>query len=137
MGILAVVGATDLLNTVPGDLALNSKGRMFLRPDNDLKGLVDQRIRVRLQFFKGEWFLNTGAGTPWFQHIIGQKGVPDQTIRAVLSQVLLVEGVNSIDVLTWTIDNKTRRMSVVFALKLQDGSTFKSGNFAPFVIAGY
>jgi hypothetical protein len=135
MGILAVTGKTDLTNPDSGDLALGRDGRMFLR--SELKELVDQRIRVRLQFFKGEWFLNLDAGTPWFQHIIGHKGVPDQTVRGVLSQALKVDGVDSITTLEWQVDNKTRRMSISFTLKLVDGSTFKSSGFPPYVVAGY
>jgi hypothetical protein len=132
MGILAVTGTPDIINPTPGDLALSKEGRMFLR--NDKKAVVDQRIRVRVQFFKGEWFLNTEAGTPWFQHIL-DKGVPDQTIRSVLSQVLKVEDVAEILKLTWTIDPKTRRMTVDFDLKLTDGTLFRSRDFKPFVIA--
>lgn len=132
MGIFAVTGAPDLDNPDAGDLCLTRSGRMFLR--EDLKSIVDQRIRVRFQFFKGEWFLNTDAGTPWFQHIL-TKGVPDQTIRSVLSQVLSVEGVREILSLTWEINPRTRKMSVNFQLKLEDGSTFKSSEFKPFVIA--
>lgn len=131
-GILAVTGKPDLTNPDPGDLALSPEGRMFLR--KTLIDIVEQRIRVRLQFFKGEWFLNLEAGTPYFQHIL-LKGTSDQVIRSVFSQVLRgTEGVKEITSLTWSLNKKTRVLTIKFDLLLEDGTIFKSVNFAPFVI---
>lgn len=34
---------------------------------------VTQHIKIRLYFFKGEWFLDEEDGTPWYQSILGSK----------------------------------------------------------------
>lgn len=34
---------------------------------------LKQRLKIKLLTFKGEWFLNTNYGTPYFQQIFGKR----------------------------------------------------------------
>jgi len=55
-------------------LALDSDGD--LKIENNTLSFVDgidyvaQCLKIRLQFFLGEWFLNTTLGVPYFQEIL-------------------------------------------------------------------
>ncbi len=131
MATLAVTSALSIDNPDEGDLALDSKGRFFVR--TELKDIVEQRIRVRLRFFRGEWFLNLDAGTPYYQ-VLFVKGVGNNVIRSVFSQILSVEGVQSILELIPERDAKTRVLKLTFKLKLEDGTTFSSTDYKPFVV---
>lgn len=132
MAELAVTGLPDLINPVSGDLALTPRGTFFLR--TVLRDEVDQRVRVRLQFFSGQWFLNLSAGTPYFQHIL-VKGPSDQTIRSVFLQVLSrTEGVKEVKEFSYVLNERTRRLTISFELTLENETPFRSIDFPPFVI---
>lgn len=40
---------------------------------NGIAGSLKQRLKIKLLTFKGEWFLNTNYGTPYFQQIFGKR----------------------------------------------------------------
>lgn len=128
---LACVVKTNATNLDLGDLMLGDDGDEVVLTDLGLE--VGQRLTIAFNFFKGEWFLDLDEGTPWFQYIF-RKGVRDRIIRAVLGQVILsVEGVATLNKFSYEI-SKQRVMSVRFDCTLEDSSTFRSTNYAPFVI---
>jgi hypothetical protein len=49
---------------------------------------VGQAILTRLLLFQGEWWSDTGDGTPWFQNILG-KAANVQQISLLLEQRIL------------------------------------------------
>jgi hypothetical protein len=56
---------------------------------------------VQLRTFLGEWFLDTSAGVPYYQSILGQKDRPDEDVKGtadsiIKANILIVEGVNRI-----------------------------------------
>lgn len=59
---------------LPISLALNKDGDLSV--DNNVFSFVSgidyvaQCLKIRLQFFLGEWFLNTTIGVPYFQEIL-------------------------------------------------------------------
>jgi hypothetical protein len=78
--------------------------------------LVAQRLKVALQLFKGEWFLDAEQGVPWYQEIL-EKGVDTNVIDSILrDKVIKTPGVNRI--LEWSseIDAATRTVSVAFTV---------------------
>lgn len=128
---LGVVTKESILNPNLGDLALGANGDEVMI--SDLSTEVGQRLWVSFNFFLGEWFLNLDEGTPWFQRILG-KGVGDRVIRAVLGQVILqCEGVAQLNRFSYEV-SRQRVMTVRFTCTLEDGTTFKSTEFAPFII---
>lgn len=57
------------------DIQLDSSGDILV--DNgevilmtDTLDIIKQRLQIRLQTFKGEWFLNPNVGLPYFQEIL-------------------------------------------------------------------
>ena len=127
----ALVLQVDAENPDMGDLAL-SGGESFLR--TALGDETAQRILVRLQFFKGEWFRNLDAGMAWLQ-VVFEKGCPDETIRAWLVALIgTTEGVAAVDKLEFTRDPVERSLDINFTARLQDGSRFVSSQYGPFVL---
>lgn len=75
---------------------------------------VAQGIRVRLQNFRNEWFLNLDDGVPWFEDILGQ--VYDRNkVRSIFRQVLInAPGVKSIDSLDLEFNGNTRALTITW-----------------------
>ena len=51
---------------------------------------VAQRLSIKLKTFKGEWFINTDTGIPYYQEIFG-KVRNKQTIDAIFQKAILEE----------------------------------------------
>ena len=129
---LGVVTTPSLNNPDVGDLALTEQ--QLETVVTTLADQVAQRLYVRLNFFKAEWFLNLEAGTPWYQSIL-VKGPTDHVIRSVFTQVIQgTEGVQELVSLTYTVSKATRQLAITFKARLYDGTTFVSTDYAPFVV---
>lgn len=127
---LALTLREDDENPIVGDLRLERGTLVFTR---NLAEEVAQRILVRLNFWRTEWFLNLNAGTPYLTAVF-EKGVPESTVRAVFTAIIqTTQGVASVDELSYTVD-ETRTMELRFTARLADGTAFKSTSYGPFVI---
>ena len=128
---LALCLTTDADNPVQGDLPLVNGDLVFT---SDLSAEVAQRLRVRFNFWRKEWFLNLNAGTPYLEAVF-EKGVPDNTIRAVFTSIILgTKGISAVDSLGFVIDSD-RLMTLEFVCRLQDGTRFRSNTYGPFVVS--
>lgn len=71
---------------------------------------IKQGIEIRLQFFLGEWFLDTTKGMAYYQQVF----VKNPSIPGVRSlfrdQILAAPGVRSVTSLDLTLNKTTRRM---------------------------
>lgn len=102
-----------------GDLALNSSGLPHFIGGAQAAA---QRLRVRLGFFRGEWFRDTRLGVPYFQAILGKR-VNLVLIRSIFRQVILdVPGIVALDRLTETFDRPSRTLRPVFTARYEDGT---------------
>jgi hypothetical protein len=132
MAEFGVTLVSSITNPDVGDMALTDTGEEVLR--TDLAEEVAQRLKVRLNFFRGEWFLNLNAGTPWYQRLL-VKDPKDAIIRAIFTRVIGgTEGVAQVMSLSYDIDRRTRELSLRFRARLEDGSTFVSTDYPPFVV---
>ena len=52
------------------DVYFTSAGRLVIVDNKNSDAEILQRIKVRLRFFKDEWFLNSEHGIPYFMDII-------------------------------------------------------------------
>jgi len=129
LGVTLTATAT---NPTVGDLELTDTGDEVVR--TDLGEEVAQRLRVRLLFFQGEWFLNLEEGLPYYQSIF-VKGLKDKVVRSVFGQAILgTQGVAQLLSLTHEIST-SRRLSLIFKVKLEDGTTFSSTDYGPFIVS--
>ena len=128
---LACVIAVDAENPTEGDLRLSGGNLVWL---TDLSAEVAQRLTVRLNFFKGEWWYDQNQGTPYYQQILVKD--PDiSVLRAVFSRIVLdTPGVATITRLDVAEPDANREVAVTFEARLTDGTRFRSQDFPPFIV---
>lgn len=125
---MASTNPTLLLDPNTGDLAIDALGRLPLTAT--LLEEVSQRLNTKLQFFLGEWFLDTTLGFPYYRDVLIKN--PDlAVIKAELQQLITDdEGVESLVSLDLALDGATRVLQVTAqAVLVSDevlGITFRS-----------
>lgn len=103
--------SSTTLNPDIHDLELTADGKLLLVEGAEYVG---QAIKIRLQFLKGEWYLDLREGVPYLQTLF-QRGASDELIRRVLQDaVAKAPGVKSIISFDLSIDRQTRELSVSF-----------------------
>lgn len=95
----------SILLTRDGDLDLTSGG---LR----LVDSVEQRVRTRLRWFRGEWFLDRLGGVAYFERVL--VATPNHAhIRAEFRRVIVeTPGVRRLTALLFDFDAVSRELSV-------------------------
>ena len=76
--------------------------------ENSAEG-VAQCVRTRLALWRGQWFIDTSAGTPWLQEILGRREAVEVILR---SRILETPGVRELSAFEAIFDPETRRMKV-------------------------
>ena len=85
--------ADILLDSITHDIFVDNKD-LVISPET--ADAVTQRLKIKLLFFKGEWWLNTDFGTPYYQNIF-VKGVTQFKIDTIFKgQILDTQGVVSL-----------------------------------------
>lgn len=70
---------------------------------------VRQRVRQRLLFLFGEWFLATQSGVPHLQEILGNPDDLDVVRRVITDHILAVEDVTGVQDVTVALDSERKR----------------------------
>lgn len=70
---------------------------------------VAQAISTRLKLWQGEWFLDSSAGTPWLQKILGKSTNPDAYVRQA---ILATPGVLSLTSFSGEFAGSTRVLTI-------------------------
>jgi len=88
---------------------------LFLRPDGSLAVVrgaeaVGQHVRQRLKTFSGEWFLDTTAGVPWLDEILGRGYDPALAEAVVKGEVLDTDAVTEITSFSVRFDRQRRAL---------------------------
>lgn len=117
-----------MLIAEPRDLLLDKYNDLVI--DTDLhwsmgvQGVM-QECRIKMQMFRGEWFLNLGVGIPYWGSILGQKpAIAIAAAGAAFTEALLtVEDVIGITKMDVTYDGRTRTMTVKWAVQCIFGTT--------------
>jgi len=89
------------------DIYFTSAGRLVTIENKNSDAEILQRIKVRLRFFKDEWFLNSEHGVPYFRdiieteasdvYILGSKSLDLNILESIFrEQILDVEGVKGL-----------------------------------------
>ena len=78
---------------------------------------VAQCVRLTLETFKGEWFLDTGHGTDYDQIIGDGTGDPEAVLRAAIFQETSVQYIDCLEV-----SRQGRRLSAPITGRLADGT---------------
>ena len=75
---------------------------------------IDQNIRIRLQFYKGEWFLDIEAGVPYFESILIKNPDLIEVDRIFKVAILEAPEVDRITKYSSSFDQARRVFSVSF-----------------------
>lgn len=90
-------------------------GRMALINGQNTDGEILQRIKIRLRFFKSEWFLNTDHGMPYFQEILGNKTIDLNIVESIFRiEILKIVGVKQIIESSIGYEGSQRKASYFF-----------------------
>ena len=107
------------------DLQLDQNGDLLIQDDAlkivDGDDAIVQHLSIRLRFFKGEFFLDTRLGVPYFDQVLIKN--PDLvSVRGILREVILeTPGIDTIDAFSTEFDGLTRKLAVTFTATKIDG----------------
>lgn len=73
---------------------------------------VRQQIEFRLSLWRGTWFLDGNFGTPYLQQILGKALSLDAVVAAFRTEIMKVEGVESITRFDYSFDRRQRALSI-------------------------
>ena len=105
------------LNVKSWDVALN--GADFILIDDAER--ISQQIKISLQFWLGEWFLNTTLGIPYRERIC-IKNPNLQHIRQIFRNAIQnVNGVTAVNALDLTVDASERVLAVTYTAATKSG----------------
>ena len=96
------------------DLILDDQGRLVM---TDGAATVAQCVRLTLEVFKGEWFLDTDHGTDYDQIVGDGTGDPEAVLRAAIFQESNVQFIDQL-----TVAHKGRQLVASFTGRLKDGT---------------
>lgn len=123
--------AADVNNPVVGDLEFDSNGS-WLAVDGDRATV--QELYTALRTVRGEWFLDTRIGVPWFA-VLARKGSAEADLRSVVRQtVLLNPAIVDVPSVSVRVDRATRAATVDFQARTVSGTVLSSTDFPPLVI---
>lgn len=108
-----------LLNPTNNDIIWNNGPLLREFTTQPLTQTVGQRLKIRLLTFKGEWFVNTVYGIPWYQEILGKKPSKSRVDRIFQQEILAEQGVREITYFNSIFDK--RQYSLEFRVKVSTG----------------
>jgi len=93
---------------------------------------IRQKLQIRLQFFYGEWYLDTTQGVKYFDEIF-IKNPTLARIQSILKSVITdTPGVNELLSMTCDLDKTKRQLSVTFTVNTIYGDlTMSTGVILP------
>ncbi len=111
------------LNRLDGDLVLKKNDRgfhelLFI----DGRDRIAQKIKITLQEWLGEWFLDRRKGTPYLEVIL-KKNVRLSSVESILrARILSVQGVQRITQFNMEFNNRTRSLRLDFTCTSSEGT---------------
>jgi hypothetical protein len=82
---------------------------------------IRQKLQIRLQFFYGEWYLDTTQGVKYFDEIF-IKNPTLARVQSILKSVITdTPGVNELLSMACDLDNTMRQLSVSFTVNTPFG----------------
>jgi hypothetical protein len=127
---LALTVSQDITNIVEGDVHLLNGQVHFLTGLDATR----QKCVMLLRFVKGEYFLNTEEGIPYFTHIL-IKNPNASVVRNLLRKALLASpGITAVPVLELDFDFAARSLAVRFEVLDDEGALIRSEDFGPFIL---
>lgn len=131
MSDLLLTSTIDADNPVEWDLHLTD-GQITFPPDQ--VAAIVQHIRTRLEFFRGEWFLDLREGLPYYQEILVKNPALGRVRALFRATIMETPGVVLVDRLDLSLNRSTRVLTVNFRATLVDGTIIDAANYGPFLL---
>ena len=80
-----------------------------------------QRLKIRLQTFKGEWFLDGTIGSDYFNQIAGKNRSKAAVDAIIQAEILKEQEVLQITAYSSVVDKTTRKITIQFTVRTVDG----------------
>lgn len=77
---------------------------------------VAQNVKIRLLFFKGEWFLNTAVGLPFYEDIFVKNPNLGHIDAIIKAEILETPEVNSLLEYESNFDRRLRKLPITFTI---------------------
>jgi hypothetical protein len=118
------------INTTLGDI---SQPRVVVTDFNQAMLIKVQDV---LNLWQGEWFLNTSAGFPWAQQVLGTKQINAAFVGGLITKALLsIQGVAAVTS-SAQFNTSTRAFTYSFSAKLNSGALITGGSGSVAQISG-
>jgi hypothetical protein len=104
--------------TLPKDLQLTAGGDLLIQA-NDLvlnsgQTALEQDLASRLRTVRGEWFLDTSVGLPYFEDVFVKKPNLNAFRTELRAAIEATPGVVEVTALDLKLDNSTRQLAITF-----------------------
>jgi hypothetical protein len=122
---MALVHTVDADNPNEHDLRLTNGHLTFLEGHE----AIAQKVKIRLWFFRGEWFLDQREGIPyWTKVLVKNPDVP--ALEAMFRRIIQSSpGIAAVEKISLDYDSANRAASLSFAAKTDEGATIELGPF--------
>lgn len=111
----------DLLLNDAHDIHLDGQDLAMAEEDD----IVVQRLKIRLQFIQGEWFLDNTAGLPYPQFIFEAGSSIDDIYALFRNEIINTEGVEVLNELNLTPDLDNGLITLDFNVNQNVSSTIE------------
>ncbi len=88
---------------------------------------VAQAVRTRLDLWKGEWFVNTGDGTPYQTDVLGKRFAGKNYDAVIKQRILQTQGVKEIVSYQSTFNGDSRKLEIQATINTIYGQTTVQG----------
>ncbi len=113
--------ATDTARTIKldadGDFDVSTGTLVILKGSDS----IVQAVKIALQCFKGEWFLDPDSGVPFFQDVLVKNPDPSVLQTVFRDAILEVPGVLALNALELAQDRGARTLTVTFRVSTDVG----------------
>ena len=101
------------------DVVIN-QGDIALCPDDNT--CLSQAIGIKLKTIRGEWFLDTTQGIPYFTHIFGQHRSPSYIRELIVPKILSINGIKKVNNFSVSMENN-RKLLISFDVVFSNGQS--------------
>jgi hypothetical protein len=112
--------ASDLKLNGEGDLDMTGGGAALVSGNDE----TIQNVKIRLRFFRGEWFLDNRLGVPFFADVLVKR--PDLQLVEfdLLSAITATPGIAQVTAFSLDWSRAARSLRVDFAALTDSGQAF-------------
>jgi len=89
----------------------------------DAADQLEQNLKIRLQFFNAEWFLNTTNGLPFYSDILVKNPNIPNIDSIIKAEILDTDGVLELLEYISAFDNSAREYSIDFTVRTEFGQS--------------